>query len=81
MSLSIVPALPPAITFQVETRPSVGTGFSWWTVLRYKTHEFIDLLPHDFPALEQEKRDELVEVSARKLKAQLAPILRAEDGE
>lgn len=76
--LKLVPA---AITLQLETRPSVGTGFSWWVVLRYKSHEFIDLLPHDFPALDDAKRDELVEASARKLQAQLRPILLAEDGD
>jgi len=67
---------------KIETRPSVGCGFSWWLVLRYgPKHEFIDLLPHDFPSLDEAKRDELVEASAQKLQAQLRPILLAEDGD
>lgn len=80
MTIAIVPPLPPLITFQVETRPSVSTGFSWWAVLKYRDHEFIDLLPHDFPALDEAKRDAAVEESVAKLKARLAPILWAEDG-
>jgi hypothetical protein len=80
MSLSLVPPLPPKITFSVETRPSPISGHAWWAVLRYgTTHVFEELLPFELPSLPGDERDAAVLRAAHRLQAQLAPVLMAED--
>lgn len=73
-------AVPPPITFTIETRPSVINGFSWWATLKYRNFVYDELLPQDLPAMDEAQRDKVIAVAAERLRAQLKPVIEMEDG-
>jgi hypothetical protein len=78
---NVVQLKPEPITLEIETRPSNFTGYAYWAVLSYKEHRFEELLPQDIGAKEEAEFNRYVEQAATRLKAQLRPIIMAEDGE
>lgn len=65
----------------IESRPSSLTGFSIWLVLSYKEHQFSEMLPPDFMAMDEAMQSFAVLPAADILKKKLRPILEAEDAE
>lgn len=63
----------------IETRPSPLTGIGWWVVLAYKEHHFEEMLPPDFPAMDETMRNLTILPVAERLRLKLKPILEAED--
>lgn len=78
----------PKATMELEQRPSLVMGLSpsaspisFWLILRYKEHKFERLLPDGFMGMDDVGRDLAIAEVAEGLRAQLAPIMIAEDRE
>ena len=65
--------------FAIESRPSSINGLQFWAVLSYKEHKFSLPLPMDFIGMDEVGQNLALAPVAEKLRAQLAPILIAED--
>lgn len=65
--------------FAIESRPSSINGIQFWAVLSYKEHNFSLPLPVDFMGMDEIGQNLAMAPVAEKLRAQLAPILIAED--
>lgn len=63
----------------IEQRPSAFTGHSWWLVLSYKTAQFEDMLPFEFPSFSEAEQALAIALVAERLRQAMAAVLVAED--